>query len=134
MLRLREIETVFQAERRRLDAAYRALLEARSHDPERFSRRWRRLAHAWRFEHLNDLVREHNTWYPVEASLPMDPRTRDYRPVRGASYRRLELDANWVLEHFPPDPQAAEGRTQPPARAPREPLRQAFRAQGRGRF
>jgi len=123
MQRLREIETVFQAERRRLDATYRELLETQGHDPERFSQCWRRQVHGWRFDHLNDLIREHNVWYPVEASLPMDPRTRDYRPVRGASYRRLELGSEWVLEHFPADPRAAEERAQPPARAPREPLR-----------
>ena len=133
MLRLRQIETVFQAEHRRLDAAYRELLETHGDDAERFSRRWRRLAREWRFEHLNHLIREHNDWYPVEASLPMDPRTRDFRPVRGASYRRLELDERWVLEHFPPDPGGAERRGQPPSRAPREPLRQAPRAEGRGR-
>ncbi len=133
MLRLRQIETVFQVERRRLDAAYRELLEAYGDDAQRFSHRWRSLAQGWRFEHLNDLIREHNLWYPVESSLPMDPRTRDYRPVRGASYRRLELDAKWVLEHFPPDPQAAERRAQPPSRAPREPLRRPPRAEGRGR-
>ncbi len=119
MLRLRQIETVYQAEQRLLDAAYRELLETHGDDAERFSDRWRRLARGWGFEHLNGLIREHNAWYPVEARLPMDPRTRDYRPVRGASYRRLELDAKWVLEHFPPDPRAGVRRAQPPARAPR---------------
>ena len=123
MRRLREIETIFQAERRRLEAAYRELRESQGHDAEQFSQRWRRQARRWRFDRLNDLIREHNVWYPVEASLPMDPRTRDYRPVRGASYRRLELGAEWVLEHFPPDPRASEERVQPPARVPREPLR-----------
>ena len=133
MLRLREIENVFRAERRHLDAAYRELLEAYGDDAERFSRRWHSLARAWPFEHLNELIREHNAWYPVEASLPMDPRTRDYRPVRGASYRRLELDVKWVLEHFPPDPRAAERRAELPARAPREPLRRAPRPERRRR-
>ena len=71
MLRLREIETVFRAERRRLDAAYRELLEAQGDDAKRFAHRWRSLARTWRFEHLNDLIREHNLWYPVEASLPI---------------------------------------------------------------
>src|SRR5918998_3593931 len=88
MRRLREIETEFQTQQRRLEAAYAGLTEALGHDAERFSRRWRAAARGWRFDRLNDLVREHNDWYPVEASLPMDPRTRDYRAVRGASYRR----------------------------------------------
>jgi hypothetical protein len=32
----------------------------------------------------------------------MDPRTRDYVRIRGRSYRRERLDANWVLSQFPP--------------------------------
>ena len=91
MRRLREIETLFRAHRRRLEAAYRALEEAAGHDAELFAHRWRARAHAWRFDRLNELIRQHNDWYPIERNLPMDPRTRDYVPVRGQSYRRLEL-------------------------------------------
>ncbi len=123
MRRLRQIETEFRTQRRRLEAAYRALLDAVGDDPALFAERWRAQARAWRFERLNDLVREHNAWYPVEASLPMDPRTGDYLLVRGASYRRLELGPAWILEHFPPTPRAEEPGVSVPARAPREPLR-----------
>jgi hypothetical protein len=31
----------------------------------------------------------------------MDPRTGDYVPVNGRSYRRDELDADWALRHVP---------------------------------
>ena len=122
MQRLREIEAAYQAHRSRLEAAYLALGEACGHDLDLFSYRWRIKARAWPFEGLNELIREHNEWYPVETGLPMDPRTRDYVPVRGASYRRIELSGDWVLEHFPPEPRP--GATGPPAptRAPREPL------------
>ena len=48
-----------------------------------------RVAHRWRFDDLNDLIREHNEWYPIESGLPLDPRTRDYVRMRGRSYRRL---------------------------------------------
>ena len=128
MRRLREIETEFQNQQRRLEAAYAGLIEALGHDAERFSRRWRAAAHAWGFDRLNDLVRDHNAWYPVEANLPMDPRTRDYRAVRGASYRRVELGPQWVLERYPVTPGPLPSRL---TRAPREPLPAARRRAGK---
>jgi uncharacterized protein YchJ len=122
MQRLRQIETEFATQCRRLRVAYEALLEEHGDDAALFARRWRARAQAWRFDQLNDLVREHNAWYPVEASLPMDPRTRNFVPVRGGSYRRLELGARWVLEHFPPDPAQRTDAPELPKHAPREPL------------
>ena len=121
MQRLREIDIEYKTQRRRLEIAYRALGEAFGHDPEVFSYQWRVQARAWPFHRLNELIREHNEWYPVEASLPMDPRTRDYVPVHGMSYRRIELGPDWVLEHFPPVPGSAMETPNVPARAPCEP-------------
>jgi hypothetical protein len=122
MQRLREIETEFRIQRRRLEEAYRVLEEACGRDGELFSRCWRAEANAWPFDRLNKLIREHNAWYPVEVDLPMDPRTRNYVPVRGASYRRIELGPDWVLEHFPPRSRGAARLPEIPPRAPREPL------------
>ena len=122
MRRLRKIEIEFQHQLRRLEAAYRALDAVCGHDAALFSHRWQAQVRDWRFERLNELIREHNMWYPVEADLPMDPRARDYVPVRGRSYRRTELGADWVLEHFPPAPPGSVARPPAPARVPREPL------------
>ena len=102
MERLREIEIAIVTERRRIERAYRTVREACGEDRELFSRRWRARARRWPFEHINELIREHNEWYPLEASLPLDPRTGDYVRIRGRSYRRVELGSRWVLEHFPP--------------------------------
>jgi hypothetical protein len=63
--------------------------------------RWRTIAEAWDFEAVNQLVREHNEWYPVERDLPMSPRTKDYVLVNGHSYRREELGPDWILARFP---------------------------------
>jgi hypothetical protein len=104
MERLREIETGMRGERRRIESAYANLREECGHDAEQFERRWRERARSWRFEKLNKLIREHNEWYPIEANLPMDPRTRDYVLLRGRSYRRTELGPGWVLERFPARP------------------------------
>ena len=95
---------------RAIDVATRAHEEAlREHRDElarhlegpAFAGAWTAAADAWDFNGLNRLIDEHNRWYPVEAQLPMDPRTGDYRPVDGRPYRREPLDARWVLDRYP---------------------------------
>jgi hypothetical protein len=102
MERLMQIERGTAAEQLRLGAAHDALREAFSGDPAGFAREWRATVEAWRFPgELNDLIEQHNAWYPIERDLPMDPRTGDYIRVHGRSYRRPLLDAAWALEQFP---------------------------------
>jgi hypothetical protein len=101
MQRINEIERGIARHRRRLARAYDALGEEHGEDPEAFARRWSALARTWRFDELNELIRTHNEWYPVERDLPMDLRTRDYVRVNGRSHRRPELGPEWVLEQFP---------------------------------
>jgi hypothetical protein len=121
MRRLVEIEGAYQAHRRGLEHAYESLIEECGADAADFARRWRERVRRWSFEDLNELIREHNMWYPIEVNLPMSPRTRDFVPIRGASYRRIELGAEWVLEHFPPHLDGKVVRPPLPRRAPREP-------------
>jgi hypothetical protein len=107
MERLREIDSSIAQERRRIERSYRSLARTWSHEPEHFARRWRARAEAWPLDHINELIREHNEWYPIEAALPLDPRTRDYVSIRGRSYRRDELGPEWVIDQFPPDAREA---------------------------
>jgi hypothetical protein len=104
MERLREIEGELKDHRRKLERAYRVLLDACGDDPELFASQWRARAEAWPFDRVNELIRQHNEYYPIERSLPMDPRTRDYVKIRGRSYRRTEVGPQWVLEQFPEHP------------------------------
>ncbi len=62
---------------------------------------WRRLAARWDFGEVNELIDRHNRWYPIEARLAMDPRSRDFVKVGGRDYRLEPLDAQWILAHFP---------------------------------
>lgn len=101
MERLIEIERGTRRERERLGEAYAALREECGTDRRAFARRWRATAAAWRFDELNELIRTHNEWYPVERDLPMDLHTRDYVLINGRSYRRRELGPDWILEQFP---------------------------------
>ena len=91
MERIAEIERGIARERRRLKAAYEATPREQ----------WRATAEAWSFEEVNELIRQHNEWFPIERQLPVDPRTRDYVLVGGRPYRRTPLGPEWVLEKFP---------------------------------
>jgi hypothetical protein len=94
MLRLRQIEDEIEAHLARLAAAY----------AEAAPGTWAETAARWDFGEVNDLIERHNRWYPAEARLPMNPRTRDYVTVGGSDYRREPLDANWILGRFPAVP------------------------------
>jgi hypothetical protein len=93
MQRARLIDEETERHQARLAEAY----EAHRGDPEG----WRRTAERWNFTEVNDLIERHNTWYPIEARLPMNPKTKDFVEVGGRPYRRRLLDAEWILEQFP---------------------------------
>jgi hypothetical protein len=107
MQRLKAIEELEADHERRLESVWRRL--ARRHDGEaEFARAWTRIAARRNFYAINDLIALHNTWYPTEARLPMDPRTGDYVPINGKPYRRRPLDAAWILERFPAERAATQ--------------------------
>jgi hypothetical protein len=102
MERISEIDDAIKAQRRRLERSHRALREECDGDRAQFAERWRAYAGRCRFDALNELITQHNEWYPIERDLPMDLRTRDYVLINGRSYRREPLSSQWVLEQFPP--------------------------------
>lgn len=101
MERLAEIDSSLKVQRGRLERAYERLKEACGDDRDAFARLWRERLESWPFEHLNELIREHNEWYPIESGLPLDPRTGDYVRRAGRSYRREEIGPEWALERWP---------------------------------
>jgi hypothetical protein len=101
MERLSEIDSGLQIHRLRLERAYNVLREDCGGDADLFARLWRERLNAWPFEHLNELIRQHNEWYPLESGLPLDPRTGDYVRRAGRSYRREEIGPEWALSRFP---------------------------------
>ena len=66
------------------------------------------VAHEWNFDPVNELIRQHNEWYPVERNLPLDPRTRDYVKIRGRSYRRTRDRPRLGARALPAGPPAAD--------------------------
>jgi hypothetical protein len=103
MVRLRTIIAKTAEHEEALATARLELAAKCNGDNAAFARRWRALAAAWSFDEVNDLIERHNSWYPAEARLPMDPKRGDYALVNGEDYRKAPLDASWVLERFPPE-------------------------------
>ena len=102
MRRLREIHEETLGHEQRLEEAWRELARRCAGDERLFAQRWVRLAERWNFFAVNELIDRHNRYFPVEARLPMDPATGDFVLVAGEPYRKRRLDADWVLERFPP--------------------------------
>jgi hypothetical protein len=99
--RARQIEDATRRHRQRLERAYDWTRERHGEDPQAFAARWREIAENWRFDDVNELIDEHNRWYPAERRLPMNPRTGDYLTIGNRDWRRVPLDATWIFRQFP---------------------------------
>jgi len=102
--RLREIEDGFVEHRMALARRYVQIERLCGGDERAFEARWRAVAERWDFRHLNELIRQHNEYYPIERNLRVDPRTGEYMTSAGRPYRREPLSPEWILERFPPLP------------------------------
>ena len=99
--RANQIEEQTRRHRQRLERAYEWTREQHGEDRAEFAENWMRIARGWRFDDVNDLIDEHNRWYPAERRLPLNPRSGDYLTIGGRDWRRLRLDTDWILSQFP---------------------------------
>lgn len=99
--RARQIEDGTRRHRHRLERAYDWARERFAGDAQGFGDYWRALAEDWRFDDVNELIEEHNQWYPAERRLPLSPRTGDYLTIGNRDWRHQALDAAWILGQFP---------------------------------
>ena len=99
--RANQIEEQTRRHRQRLERAYEWAQEEHPDDHEGFAEHWTRIAENWRFDDVNDLIDEHNRWYPAERRLPMNPRTADYMTIGNRDWRRRHLDSAWIFAQFP---------------------------------
>ena len=96
MRRLRAIEEEEARHVRELEGAWHALART-ERDETAFALAWREVASAWDFRRINALIASHNAYYPIEARVPMSPRTGGY----ARSWRRDPYGSEWILERFP---------------------------------
>jgi hypothetical protein len=99
--RARQIEDETQRQRLQLERAYEWMRGKYADDPSAFAEHWAGMARRWSFADVNELIEQHNNWYPAERRLPLNPRTGDYITIGGREWRRTPLDADWILRQFP---------------------------------
>lgn len=99
--RARQIEDMTRRHRQRLERAYAWVREQHPGDELGFAQHWRALAETWRFDDVNELIEEHNRWYPAERRLPLNPRTGDYLTIGNRPWSREPLDVDWIFRQFP---------------------------------
>src|SRR3954464_11962614 len=66
MERIAEIDDSIAAQKRRLGRAPRRLREGCAGAAASFSERWLEYVDRCRFDELNQLIAQHNEWYPIE--------------------------------------------------------------------
>ena len=101
--RAHQIESGTRRHRQRLERAYEWTRSQHADDPHAFRARWLDIAESWRFDDVNELIDEHNRWYPAERRLPLNPRTGDYLTIGNRDWQRHPLDVAWILRQFPAD-------------------------------
>jgi hypothetical protein len=106
-VRLKKIETLTDALISNLYDRWVTLAHQHRHQPELFTPAWREHLNELELDGINELIRRHNRYFPVEANLPMSPRTGDYVAWGGRDWRCSLLTAEWAEQGFPPDFEAA---------------------------
>jgi alkylation response protein AidB-like acyl-CoA dehydrogenase len=105
MERLTAVDHAIEREELELGTAYAQLRRRFGDDRVGFAQAWRERVAAWAFDpEVNELIGQHNEWYPIERRLPIDLRTRDYVLVNGRTHRRPLLTPEWALARFPAEP------------------------------
>lgn len=86
---------------------YQAMVGKYANDPEVFAQQWKELISSLELDELNDLIDKHNTYYPMEAKLRIDPDSG--APLIGSvpwkPTERISIEG--LLKVFPPNMNAA---------------------------
>lgn len=84
--------------------------------PEWFAKRWREYIEKTDLAALNEVIRKHNDYYPIEARIPIHQITGEYIVPPGIEHPKAEVTIEQLLREYPPDLDMAEYFTGPGAR------------------
>ena len=101
--RARRIENITHKLMEDLVFEYASMIDRFGDDPEVFAQQWKELISSLELGELNDLIDKHNTYYPMEANLQIDPDSG--APLLGsAPWEPTErISVEGLLKIFPPD-------------------------------
>lgn len=103
MLRLKRIEDSQAALTRKLDAAWAEYARRYRDRPEQFAARWRDYVQQLDLAPLNTLIEKHNTYYVIEARIPVAYPSGDYVIPMGVEYPQRAVTSDTLLDRYPAD-------------------------------
>jgi len=108
-VRARYVEDLEEELYEELDKKWKMVAETYRHDPEKFNTLWRVVIETLDVEHINQLIKEHNQYYPIEANLREDPDTGRLMMGNTPWKPKKKITPERLLEKFPPDLDKALG-------------------------
>lgn len=107
-VRAKRVEDLVEQLEETLEQQWKEMAETFT-DPDYFERVWKAIVETLELDKLNKLIKEHNTFYPIEANLTHDNETgkwligsTEWKPKKKVTPERL-------FEKFPPDLARARG-------------------------
>ncbi|MDY6910966.1 MAG: hypothetical protein SVM79_01200 [Chloroflexota bacterium] len=100
--RARSIETITHRLLEDLTFEYARMTDEYREKPDLFASKWKELLHSLELDAVNDLIDRHNTYYPIEANLRIDPDSGAYLNGSIPLQAKEHITVDWLLEKFPP--------------------------------
>ncbi len=95
-----------------LKAQWEEFGKSYEYNPDRFKTVWTAIIETLELDKLNVLIKEHNTYYPIEANLKHDPDTGQIMMGSMVWKPKKKLVPDYFLNMFPPEVKKALGEKQ----------------------
>ncbi len=101
-VRAKLIEDIIEKLEAELEKQWKNIAETYNHDPEKFERIWKAVVETLDLKKLDELIKEHNTYYPIEANLREDPDTGQLMIGATPWKPKKKVTPKSLIEKFPP--------------------------------
>jgi len=102
-VRAKYIEDAAEQLEKDLAEQWKRLAEPYRDAPERFTKVWMAVVETLELDELNGYIKEHNTFYPIEANLQPDPETGGFLIGATPWKPKKKITPELLLKKFPPD-------------------------------
>lgn len=89
---------------------WKIMAKALAGTPPQFEKVWKAVVETMELDELNAIIKEHNTFYPIEANLQPHPETGQYMMGATPWKPKKKITAPDLLKKFPPDLEKALGK------------------------
>ncbi len=106
-VRAKMVEDLTEALMAELEDQWYELAETWEGDAARFAQIWLAVVETLELDELNKLIKEHNTFYPIEANLHPDPNTGGFTIGSTPWHPKKKITPERILKEFPAEIEVA---------------------------